>query len=243
MSIELANEHETLGQFASNQGFSDLIEVAQAIPVLKVFFDNANTEDTPLVIAALERITSPPDVEATARQLAALMHGQDLVFITNGTYDGDDEEVDKTDFDFTGQVVKIDPVHHLVFGWFSIVEIEGKELTDTQGDIITSETIEFSAYDYVLHARKAGEMHGAGDDGKALGIGRLVESCVFTHEKQMAMLKSLHDQGITDALLDLRCVGWWGGFKIEDEGVWDRIQNSDLRAFSIGGRGKRSARE
>jgi hypothetical protein len=244
MGIELANENGTLGQFASNAGYSDLIEIAQSIPALKKFFDDANTEDVQPVISALERVTSPPDVANTAHQLAALMHGQDLVFITNGTFDGDDEDgdVEKSDFDFTGQVVKIDSVHHLVFGWFSIVEINGKELTDTQGDIISEETIEFSAYDYVLYARKAGQMHESGHDGQALGVGRLVESCVFTHEKQIAMLNSLHDQGITDALLDLRCVGWWGGFKVDDETVWDRIQNGDLKAFSIGGKGKRDPR-
>ena len=154
-----------------------------------------------------------------------------------------ESDVDKHDFDFTGQVVKLDSDHHLVFGWFSIVEINGKEITDTQGDIITPETLEFSAYDYVLYARKAGEMHEAGNDGLAIGRGRLVESCVFTHEKQMAMVTSLHDQGITDAVLDLRCVGWFGGFKIDDQDTWDKIQSGELKAFSIGGVGKRAVRE
>lgn len=242
MSIELANEEGTLGQFASNKGYSDLIEVCQAIPVLSKFFDDANTEDVSGIESALNNITSPPDVVTTAHQLAALMYGQDLVYITNGTYDKSDVDKSEHEFDFTGQVVKVDKIHHLVFGWFSIVQIDGKEITDTQGDIITPETIEFSAYDYVLYARKGGEMHQSGDDGEAIGIGRLVESCVFTSEKQTAMLSSLHDQGITDALLDLRCVGWWGGFKIDDDDVWDKIQNGDLKAFSIGGRGKRDPR-
>ena len=95
MSIELANEYGSLGQFASNSGYSDLIEVSQAIPTLKKFFDDANTEDVPAVESALERITSPQDVVTTAQQLAALMHGQDLVYITNGTYDKPDEDVAK----------------------------------------------------------------------------------------------------------------------------------------------------
>ena len=86
-------------------------------------------------------------------------------------------------------------------------------------------------------------MHEAGNDGLAIGRGRLVESCVFTHEKQMAMVKSLHDQGITDAVLDLRCVGWFGGFKIDDQDTWDKIQSGELKAFSIGGVGKRAVRE
>lgn len=242
MSIELANAGGVLGQFASNKGYSDLIDVCQAIPVLKKFFDDANTEDVPGVEDALNRITTPPDVVSTAHQLAALMHGQDLVYITNGTYDKDDVDKNANTFDFTGSVIKVDAEHHLVFGWFSIVQIDGKEITDTQGDIISPETIEFSAYDYVLHARKGGEMHQQGEDGTALGIGRLVESCVFTHEKQTAMLNSLHDQGITSAVLDLRCVGWWGGFRVDSEPVWQRILNGDLKAFSIGGRGKRDPR-
>jgi len=33
--------------------------------------------------------------------------------------------------------------------------------------------------------------------------------------------------------------GWWIGFQITDEDVWQKVVSGDLKAFSIGGRGKR----
>lgn len=244
MSIEVANAEGSLGQFASNAGYSDLIEAAQNNPTLKKFFDDANTEEVKPVIEALNEIKTPKDVAASAHQLAALMEGQSLVYITNGTHQGDDK-VNKAEGDafvMEGNISKLDKSQHLVFGWASIVTINGEELCDTQGDIIHPDTMENAAYNFVLTARKAGEMHQSGSDGEVRGIGRLVESVCFTREKQMAMLQSLHDQGITDALLDLRCEGWWIGFKIDNLQTWSQVESGELKAFSIGGKGKRDPR-
>ena len=151
----------------------------------------------------------------------------------------DDEDVTKSDFRLIGDIVKLDRVQHLVFGWASIVTVDGKEICDTQGDIISSMTMEDAAYDFVLTARKGGEMHETGADGTARGVSRLVESVAFTREKQMAMLTSLHEQGITNAMIDLGCEGWWVGFYIDNPGTWSRIESGELKAFSIGGKGKR----
>ena len=267
MSVELHNASGELGQFASSGGYSDLIAAAQSNPTLRKFFDDASTEDVKPVEEALNGLEGDKDVMASARQLAALMHGQDLVFVSNGTHDdklskwGDDdygpedrededdrsEEDDTYDsekadtFEFSGSITKVDSAQHLVFGWASIVSINGKPVTDTQGDVITAETIESAAYEFCLNARMGGEMHEAGNDGKVKGIGRLVESCVFTKEKQAAMLQSLHDQGIEEAALDLKCVAWWIGLHVEKSDTWDRITSGELRAFSIGGKGKRAA--
>lgn len=141
---------------------------------------------------------------------------------------------------FEGEITKVDAARRLVFGWFSIVEVDGRALEDVQGDIIDPETLEETAYDFVLYARTGGEMHENGPDGVVRGVGRLVESVVFTKEKQEAMLKSLKDQGI-DAQLDLKCVAWWGGMKIDDPSAWEKVTNGYLRAWSIGGIGKRVA--
>lgn len=273
MSIEVSNKTGCLGQFASNAGYTDLIEASQKNTLLKKFFLDANTEDVPAVISALKNLDADSDVLETASALIDLIEGQKLVFITNGTHDGsdtasvgkgygddaynsdpadenapgesaesddEDEDASKFDFEMEGSISKVDKIHHLVFGWFSIVTIGGKPVEDTQGDIISPETIEFSAYDFVLNARKAGEMHRTGGNGAIRGIGRLVESCVFTAEKQAAMLQSLHDQGI-EAEIDLKCIAWWGGFFVEDPSTWSKIESSELKAFSIGGKGKRAA--
>ena len=145
-------------------------------------------------------------------------------------------------FEIEGDVAKLDDERRLVFGWFSVVEIEGKTLTDMQGDRIKEHTLEEAVYDYVLHARVGGHMHEDGKDDEIVEIGKLVESVVFTKEKQRAMLRSLRAQGIP-AELDLHAIAWWGGFKIEDKKVWEDIKSGKLKAFSVGGKGKREKQE
>jgi len=142
------------------------------------------------------------------------------------------------DFEVLGEVIKVDPERQMVFGWFSIVAIEGRPVKDTQEDIITAETLEATAYDYVLFARKGGEMHDTSKEDQVVVVANLIESVVFTPEKQQAMVESLNKQGIK-AEMDLKCTAWWGGFKVNDPETWRRIKAGELTAFSIGGRGRR----
>lgn len=273
MSMHINTATKELGQFASNRGYADLVEASKGDHTLKMFFDAGSADDAHVVAAVCKALRDLGEgdkvsayVSETATDLADMIEGKELVYVTDGTHDGtekaygDDEEeagdeaampegaaddaesVDK--FEIHGSVVKLAdrPDHkHLVFGWFSIVAINGEVVTDTQGDQITSDTIESASYEFVLEYRAAGEMHEQNASGEIRGRGRLVESCVFTLEKQRAMVDSLHAQGIANATLDLGCVAWWGGFLIEDEGTWDKVVSGELRAFSVGGRGKRAA--
>lgn len=156
--------------------------------------------------------------------------------------DDESESEDQEDYEsceLSSTIIKLDNDKQLAFGWFSVVEVDGRPVEDTQGDIITPETLEASCYEFVLTARKGGHMHESLDTGEVRGIGRLVESVVFTKEKVEAMLSSLHAQGI-QAEINLHCICWWGGFRIDDLEVWKKIKTGELRAFSIGGRGKRA---
>lgn len=142
------------------------------------------------------------------------------------------------DVEIAGTVAKVDQAQHIVFGWFSVISVGGKPVVDTQDDIISAETLESAAYSFVLDSRVAGEMHQDGKDGEIRGVGRLVESVVFTSEKVGAMVQSLKDQGIA-ATIDLGCVAWWGGMKIDDPKVWEAVTAGNLKAWSIGGKAKR----
>ena len=122
-------------------------------------------------------------------------------------------------------IAKIDEERQLVFGWFSKVEQGGELVVDRQDDIIEVDEIEASAYDFVANARLAGENH------TRLGVGYLVESMVFTKDKQAAL-------GI-----DLGFVGWWGGFKITDAATWAGVKAGTLAMFSIGGTAVRQPQE
>lgn len=126
-----------------------------------------------------------------------------------------------------GVITKVDEDKRLVFGWASIIKDEvGKVLLDRQDDYIDSEDeLEKAAYAYVLHSRDGGEMH------VRKGVSTVVESVVFTKEKQAAL-------GIPEGTMP---VGWWVGFKVNDDRVWNEVKKGNYIGFSVHGTGQRSA--
>lgn len=123
-------------------------------------------------------------------------------------------------------IYKTDDDKRLVFGWASVsITLNGEQLEDRQEDMIDPEDLEEAAYEYVLNFRDTGEEHIPTMRKK----GRLVESCVFTAEKQKAM-------GIPEGTLP---IAWWIGFKIEDDAAWERVKNGTYKMFSIEGRANR----
>ena len=119
---------------------------------------------------------------------------------------------------------KSDDDKRLVFGWASVaVRVGGEVIEDFQEDIIEVSELEKAAYEYTAEFGTAGENHERGV------VGRLVESVVFTKEKSAAM-------GIPDGSMP---EGWWLGFKITDDGVWEKIKDGTYTMFSIEGSGIR----
>jgi hypothetical protein len=125
-----------------------------------------------------------------------------------------------------GVITKIDEDKRLVFGWASIIkDTEGKVLLDRQNDFIDSEDeLEKSAYTYVLHSRDGGEMH------VRKGVSTMVESVVLTKEKQESL-------GIPAGTVP---IGWWIGFRVNDERVWDEVKKGGYAGFSVHGTGQRN---
>lgn len=124
-------------------------------------------------------------------------------------------------FNVECEINKVDDDKHLIFAWASVIEKNGEPVVDSQGDIISSDELEKAVYQYVIESRDAGEMHFR------KGVGTLVESIVFTKEKQEAL-------GI-----DLGKVGWFVGFQISDNDVWEKVKKGEYLMLSIGGRGIR----
>ena len=113
---------------------------------------------------------------------------------------------------------------HLAFGWASIsIDEAGEQLVDWQEDMIDPEELENAAYDFVRLYREGGEMHERGD------CAILVESVVFTEEKMEAM-------GIPVGTIP---VGWWIGFLVTDEDVWEKVKDGTYSMFSIEGEAER----
>lgn len=123
-------------------------------------------------------------------------------------------------FDSSSEVMKVDDVKGLVFGWASVaVRKDGSEVEDAQGDIIDVEELEEAAYEFVLKFRESDDMHT-----KEV-TGHLVESIVFTQEK-------LDKMGIPEGTIPL---GWWVGFKIDDKEQIKKLKSRKRLMFSIGG--------
>ena len=123
-------------------------------------------------------------------------------------------------------IAKMYEDQRLVFGWASIsITADGQQLEDLQHDLIDPEDLEEAVYEYVLNFRDTGEEHRPNLRKK----GKLVESCVFTAEKQKAM-------GLPEGILP---VGWWIGFKIEDDEAWEKVKNGTYKMFSIEGKAQR----
>jgi hypothetical protein len=67
--------------------------------------------------------------------------------------------------------------------------------------------------------REGGEMHERG------GVATLVESVMFTKEKMALM-------GIPEGTVP---EGWWIGFKVYDDDVWEKVKSGEYPMFSIEG--------
>jgi hypothetical protein len=139
----------------------------------------------------------------------------------------------KKEFDITwqGEIAKMDTEKRQVFGWASIIEIDGKPVVDLQGDIMDLDTIEKAAYEYVVSSRKGGNQHAKTDTGPK-HVSDLVESFVITPEKKEQM-------GLPDDVP----TGWWVGFKVNDEETWRQVKNGERKEFSIHGAGVRKSVE
>lgn len=118
-------------------------------------------------------------------------------------------------------ITKTDAKKQIAYGWASVIEIDGEQVIDKQGDAIEEEELLKAVHAFVRNCRVAGEMH------IKKGVGELVESIVFTKDLQ-------------DALgIKLKKVGWFVGFHVTDEAVWKRVESGELQEFSIGGRSHR----
>lgn len=126
------------------------------------------------------------------------------------------------------KLAKSKPDEQLVFGWANIaLDTTGEYPIDWDGDITTPESLEKAAYNFVLKHRATGEMH----QGEA--VGELVESMMFTKEKQEAL-------GIPEGVIPQ---GWWVGFHIPDQDVFQKIKSGEYEMFSVEGTAKRKPTE
>lgn len=126
----------------------------------------------------------------------------------------------------TFNLTKSDEEERLVFGWASVAQrTDGETVVDWQDDIVDISELEQAAYDFVQFYREGSEMHERG----GFDVAVVVESMVFTPDK-LALLN------IPEGTLPY---GWWVGFRVTDDDVWEKVKDGTYRMFSIEGQAVR----
>jgi hypothetical protein len=126
------------------------------------------------------------------------------------------------DFNLSFEFTKAKDDGSYVRGWASVISEDGMPVTDTQGDIIEMSELQKAAHKFISDARIAKAMH-AGQQ-----VGEVVESVIIDD----AFAKAV---GMTDGKR-----GWWIGMKVNSPEIRKRVQKGELKAFSIGGKGRRT---
>ncbi len=137
------------------------------------------------------------------------------------------EVVKNFDIEWGGEISKVDADKRQVFGWASVITMDGKPVVDLQNDYMELDTIEKAAYDYVKESRKGGNMH-ARDGESPKHVSDLIESFVVTDEKKKTL--GLPDEFPT---------GWLVGFQVNDDETWQQVKDGKRKEFSIHGSGQR----
>lgn len=123
-------------------------------------------------------------------------------------------------------IMKRNEEQRIAFGWaYQCKDAAGNQMVDHSGDMIEPETLEKAAYRFVELYREGSDNHERG------GVGVMVESMMFTPEKTKAL-------GIPDGVLP---TGWWVGFRVLDDDVWQKVKDGTYSMFSVEGRCNSSA--
>lgn len=164
----------------------------------------------------------------TWRVVGEPVHGGDVVAKEDLT---DDEltDIEKAveDYEFIGEIAKMDEEKQQVFGWAYVThDKDGKLVIDKSGEFVDApDELEKTAYSFVLKSR-AGDL-----DHTNLQSATMIESMVFTPEKIAKM-------GIPPGVLP---TAWWIGFHVPEKDDWEQVKKR--KAFSVHGRGVKKAVE
>jgi hypothetical protein len=164
-------------------------------------------------------------IEYTKKGAGQLKKLPDKIITTNDTVEKHYDEIDVV---WDAEISKADVDKQQIFGWASVVEVNGEPIVDLQGDRISIDEMEKAGYEYVMKSRKGGDMH-LRNDWSPIQKSEMIESFIVTPEKRDAM-------GLPDSVPS----GWWVGFKVQDPQVWAKVKSGERTGFSIHGHGRRS---
>ena len=144
-----------------------------------------NSSEIPHTKGQLTRaVIDQPEGPAQGRGVRLEGQGQADAHRGQGTAKG--REARRVDVTWSGEIAKANDDKQQIFGWASVVEVNGEPVVDLQGDAITAEEMEKAGYEYVMKSRKGGDMH-LRDNWSPIQKSEMIESFIVTDEKRDAM--------------------------------------------------------
>jgi uracil-DNA glycosylase len=166
--------------------------------------------------AVLRRGDSGELVRKVKRLKESLAEAQNIDLVLNTC---NLKEVPVVGDEYHASIFKADEDRHLVYG-----VIAESDMVDAQLDVMSAQTIEDMAHDFMIRSRKFDERHNWKQAAAAL-----VESWIVREDT------TLFGQLI-------KAVSWVIGVKVFDDMIWQKIKSGVYKAFSIGGKGVRVPR-
>ena len=120
------------------------------------------------------------------------------------------------EFQFTGEVLKVDEQLGLVMGYAIVCAEEGEPYFDKQGDHIPEDAMLKAALDFMEHSQVAREMHGGEQ------AGTVVFAWPMTTDVAKAFEIEARKRGLMIAMRP-------------DADMLQKFRSGELRGFSIGG--------
>lgn len=113
---------------------------------------------------------------------------------------------------FRADIAKVDEELRMVWGWAYVCEEDGQKIVDYSGEVMTWQELQkcahsFSGYGGVMHRTKGGE---------------LVDRIMFSPHVQKAL-------GIEVP------IGWFVGYRVDDDDAWQGVLDGTYTGFSIHG--------
>lgn len=122
----------------------------------------------------------------------------------------------------TAEIKKFNDEERMVYGFASVAKDGDTTLVDRQGDMIEEAELVKMAHRFIKTARTGKVMH------EGTPKAEVVESMVLRPDVAKAL-----------GLENFTKTAWVIGMKVNDDATWDRVKKGELKAFSIGGKGKR----
>lgn len=124
-------------------------------------------------------------------------------------------------------ITRKDAENKQVFGWAYVTEYtDGVLVLDKWKAHIPHAVLRDAVYRFVGSGGVFCDAHARDDKGRPVVSGFLIESWFCDEEKTKAM--GIKVEGPY-------AVGWWAGFQITNDALWQKIANGEYQDLSIGG--------